>query len=124
MKPNPPHLALICCSFLAAFPALAQTPLSAPSKGTKGDFVKGEEGDLKQGERHPIGNANRKTSQSLWYLQPAEKWSQALPVGNGRLGAMVFGGVDTERLALNEESVWSGRPTQTDRAGAENHAYT
>ena len=57
-------------------------------------------------------------SQSLWYRQPAAKWSEALPVGNGRLGAMVFGGVDKERLALNEESVWSGQPTQTDRVGA------
>lgn len=57
-------------------------------------------------------------SQSLWYRQPAAKWSEALPVGNGRLGAMIFGGVDKERLALNEESVWSGQPTQTDRVGA------
>ncbi len=55
---------------------------------------------------------------TLWYRQPATKWSEALPVGNGRLGAMVFGGVDTERLALNEESVWSGQPIQTDRVGA------
>jgi alpha-L-fucosidase 2 len=55
---------------------------------------------------------------SLWYRQPAAKWSEALPVGNGRLGAMVFGGVNTERLALNEESVWSGQSTQTDRVGA------
>lgn len=39
-------------------------------------------------------------------------------MGNGRLGAMVFGGVDTERIALNEESVWSDQPTQTDRVGA------
>jgi hypothetical protein len=124
MNPNPPLLALICCSFLAAFPAPAETPLSAPSKGTKGALVKGEEGEIKQGECHPMGNTNFKASQSLWYLQPAEKWSQALPVGNGRLGAIVFGGVDTERLALNEDSVRSGRPTQTDRAGAENHAYT
>ncbi len=54
----------------------------------------------------------------LWYQQPAEGWHQALPVGNGRLGAMVFGGVETERLALNEESVWSGQPMQTDRVGA------
>ncbi len=57
-------------------------------------------------------------SRTLWYLQPAEKWSEAIPVGNGRLGAMMFGGVNTERLALNEESVWSGQPIQTDRAGA------
>lgn len=43
----------------------------------------------------------------LWYKSPANKWDDALPIGNGRLGAMVFGGVSTERLQLNEESVWS-----------------
>jgi alpha-L-fucosidase 2 len=44
----------------------------------------------------------------LWYLQPAERWLEALPLGNGRLGAMVFGGVKTERIALNETTLWSG----------------
>ncbi len=43
----------------------------------------------------------------LWYKQPAASWNEALPVGNGRLGAMVFGGVENERLQLNEETVWS-----------------
>jgi alpha-L-fucosidase 2 len=46
----------------------------------------------------------------LWYLQPAKQWIQALPVGNGRLGAMVFGGTEKERIQLNEETVWSGGP--------------
>ena len=45
---------------------------------------------------------------TLWYRQPAKRWLEALPVGNGRLGAMVFGGVTTERLALNESTFWSG----------------
>jgi alpha-L-fucosidase 2 len=44
----------------------------------------------------------------LWYRQPARNWNEALPAGNGRLGAMVFGGVDTERLQLNEETIWEG----------------
>jgi alpha-L-fucosidase 2 len=48
----------------------------------------------------------------LWYRQPAAQWVEALPVGNGRLGAMVFGGVATERLQLNEDTLWSG-PTPT-----------
>ena len=47
---------------------------------------------------------------TLWYRQPAEKWVEALPLGNGRLGAMVFGGPDKERLQLNEESLWAGEP--------------
>jgi len=46
----------------------------------------------------------------LWYRQPAQQWVEALPVGNGRLGAMVFGGVRVERLQLNEATLWSGGP--------------
>ncbi|MDP2471079.1 MAG: glycoside hydrolase family 95 protein [Candidatus Palauibacterales bacterium] len=46
----------------------------------------------------------------LWYDEPAAEWNQALPVGNGRLGAMVFGGVERERIQLNEETLWSGGP--------------
>lgn len=45
---------------------------------------------------------------TLWYAQPAAKWEEALPVGNGRLGAMIFGGIASERLQLNEITVWSG----------------
>ena len=44
----------------------------------------------------------------LWYRQPAKVWEEALPLGNGRLGAMVFGNVEAERLQVNEESVWYG----------------
>jgi alpha-L-fucosidase 2 len=44
----------------------------------------------------------------LWYRQPATEWNEALPVGNGRLGAMVFGGVVKERIQLNEDTVWAG----------------
>ncbi len=44
----------------------------------------------------------------LYYDRPAENWNEALPIGNGRLGAMVFGGTEVERLQLNEESIWSG----------------
>lgn len=47
---------------------------------------------------------------SLWYRQPASKWVEALPVGNGRLSAMVFGGVSQERLQLNEGTLWAGGP--------------
>ncbi|MBW7458615.1 glycoside hydrolase family 95 protein, partial [Paenibacillus sepulcri] len=46
----------------------------------------------------------------LTYDIPARLWTEALPVGNGRLGAMVFGGVDTERIGLNEDTLWSGGP--------------
>lgn len=46
----------------------------------------------------------------LWYTQPATKWEEALPIGNGRLGAMIFGTPETERLQLNEGTVWAGGP--------------
>src|SRR6266851_2794509 len=47
-------------------------------------------------------------SMILWYRQPATKWVEALPIGNGRLGGMVFGKVDTEHIQLNEDTVWAG----------------
>lgn len=50
------------------------------------------------------------TGSVLWYDQPASEWEQALPVGNGRLGAMVFGKHGEERVQLNEETLWSGGP--------------
>ena len=56
---------------------------------------------------------------TLWYSQPAASWErEALPIGNGRLGAMIFGGVGHERIALNEESVWSGSRTNWNREDA------
>ncbi len=61
-----------------------------------------------------------KSDQVLWYARPAESWVEALPLGNGRLGAMVFGGSETEELQLNEETVWGGGPhNNTNRLAAE-----
>ena len=51
----------------------------------------------------------------LWYDEPAAEWLEALPVGNGRLGAMIFGGAEKERIQLNEESVWAGPPVPEPR---------
>lgn len=50
----------------------------------------------------------------LWYRQPARNWNEALPIGNGRLGAMVFGKVSEELIQLNEETLWSGGPVNTN----------
>jgi alpha-L-fucosidase 2 len=47
---------------------------------------------------------------TLWYSKPAGQWVEALPIGNGRLGAMVFGGVDKERIQINEDTIWDGYP--------------
>lgn len=49
----------------------------------------------------------------LWYTKPAKVWTEALPVGNGRLGAMVYGGVQDELIQLNEGSLWTGGPVRT-----------
>jgi len=49
--------------------------------------------------------------EELWYDRPAEQWLEALPVGNGRLGGMVYGGIQTERIALSESTAWSGAPS-------------
>ncbi|HTM78959.1 MAG TPA: glycoside hydrolase family 95 protein [Devosia sp.] len=46
----------------------------------------------------------------LWYRAPAAEWTEALPIGNGRLGAMVFGGIEREHLQLNEDTLWTGGP--------------
>jgi alpha-L-fucosidase 2 len=56
---------------------------------------------------------NMDPSTMMWYDEPAEKWEHALPVGNGRLGAMVFGRWGEERIQLNEETYWSGGPYST-----------
>ena len=58
---------------------------------------------------------NRQTSTEdngykLWYDEPASNWNEALPIGNGRLGAMVFGGTENDQIQLNEETVWAGEP--------------
>jgi len=59
-------------------------------------------------------------SLQLWYPRPAEKWVEALPLGNGRLGAMVFGGITNEHVQFNEDTVWTGRPHEYHREGAVN----
>src|SRR5674476_1188647 len=54
----------------------------------------------------------------LWYSQPASVWEEALPIGNGRLGAMVFGGITEEHIQFNEETLWTGAPHDYSHEGA------
>ena len=54
----------------------------------------------------------------LWYTQPAKQWVEALPIGNGRLGAMVYGNPSREIIQLNESSVWGGQPYRNDNPSA------
>src|SRR6267142_808435 len=63
--------------------------------------------------------ASSSTPQSLiWFDTPAANFTESTPLGNGRLGAMMFGGVDEERIVLNENSVWSGSRQDADRPDA------
>ena len=55
---------------------------------------------------------------TLWFDKPATRFQQSLPLGNGRIGAMIFGGVAEERIVLNESSVWSGSREDADRPDA------
>ena len=57
----------------------------------------------------------------LWYNKPAQKWTEALPIGNGGLGAMIFGGGENDRIQFNEETLWNGSPNDYARKGAVQH---
>jgi alpha-L-fucosidase 2 len=59
-------------------------------------------------KKHSVSSEN-----VLWYDKPAENWNEALPLGNGRMGAMVFGGIEEEHLQLNENTLYSGEPSQS-----------
>jgi alpha-L-fucosidase 2 len=63
-------------------------------------------------------DAEEWSDMKLWYRQPAQKWTEALPVGNGRLGAMVFGGVKNENIQFNEDTLWTGQPHEYQHEGA------
>jgi alpha-L-fucosidase 2 len=58
------------------------------------------------------------SSLTLWYTKPAEKWVEALPIGNGRLAGMVFGGITNEHLQFNESTLWTGKPHEYQHEGA------
>lgn len=68
-----------------------------------------------------LGAADSVAASRLWYKSPADDWMKALPLGNGRIGAMVYGGDKCERIALNEISLWSGQhdDTSNDLCGRE-----
>jgi len=65
-----------------------------------------------------MDNRNGNGTQRLWYGEPADGWTEALPVGNGRLGGMVFGGTSEDVIALNEETLWSGHAKDQTNPGA------
>ncbi len=71
----------------------------------------------------PAQTASPDQANLLWYRQPAAAWTEALPIGNGRLAGMVFGGVQAERIQLNEETIWAGeKRDRNNPEGAKNLA--
>ena len=62
------------------------------------------------------GSPNDDNTQRLWYDKPASIWLEALPIGNGRLGGMIYGGTKIDQIQLNEDSFWSGGPHENNSA--------
>jgi alpha-L-fucosidase 2 len=87
------------------------------SKLTRREFVAGATALACAGE----AGAQETRELVLWFKKPAAKWTDALPIGNGRLGAMVFGGAKEERLQLNEDTLWSGAPRPWNNPDALKH---
>jgi alpha-L-fucosidase 2 len=79
-------------------------PYVSPKSGKQGEISLDKRDKL----RKPTGDMK------LWYEKPAKAWTEAMAIGNGRLGAMIFGKVNQERLQLNEDSVWYGGPVTGD----------
>ncbi|HYG21208.1 MAG TPA: glycoside hydrolase family 95 protein [Verrucomicrobiae bacterium] len=65
-----------------------------------------------------VAAAAQSNTLTLWYEQPAANWTEALPIGNGRMGAMIFGGITNERIQFNEDTLWRGEPHDYVREGA------
>ena len=69
----------------------------------------------------PFQSWSQDSQLKLWYNEPAEKWVEALPVGNGRLGAMVYGDPQEEVVQLNENTIWAGQPNRNDNPEAKKY---
>ncbi|MFG0287358.1 MAG: glycoside hydrolase N-terminal domain-containing protein [Rhodopirellula sp. JB044] len=100
-------LFIITAALFGSFPVSAARPIVDESNNPKADMGFTEDASP---PTEPL---------TLWYRKPATRWeTQALPVGNGRLAAMVFGGVNSERIQFNEETVWDGVPTDYNNPNA------
>ena len=72
----------------------------------------------------PLASRAQLADPVLWYQNPAKEWMEGVPLGNGRLGAVVFGGINKDRIALNEMTLWAGQrdDQQNDHCGPEHLA--
>ena len=100
MRPTNTLVAILLRAPLAGLHAAA-VPASAPVESPLPDAV-----------RPPA------SSSALWYRQPAKTWEEALPIGNGHLGAMVYGSAPIEQIQFNENTVWTGQPHSYAHEGA------
>jgi alpha-L-fucosidase 2 len=91
-------------------PAAGQSPVALPA--CQRSPYDGKAEAMPWADRASVSSAAPRPAGRLllWYRSPARDWYQALPIGNGRLGAMVFGGVADELLQLNEDTLWAGAP--------------
>jgi hypothetical protein len=85
---------------------------------TFSDFKTGIGNDNAHVQKNLAGNTSENKELVLWYKQPAANWNEALPIGNGRLGAMVYGIPEQENIQLNEETLWGGGPHRNDNPNA------
>jgi alpha-L-fucosidase 2 len=114
-------------AFLLA-PLLAQTPATAPDQPAPPPLPATERKAPEESkktylwlDRAPLGQPVQTApagARLLWYRQPAQEWTEALPLGSGRLGAMIFGGIADERHQLNVDSLWDGAPLNADNPKA------
>ena len=103
MSSKPSRRSVLMTAVAAAAGAIALPSGAEPARGANAP------------EANQAGGSDRWI---LWYDKPASQWVEALPVGNGRLGAMVFGDVGVERLQINDDTLWSGGPATWDRPDA------
>ena len=98
---------LICLLFIVQFSFAQnnQEPISGSERKTKINASWIDRAGFQGKGTKPKENKN-----VLWYRKSAKVWEEALPLGNGRLGAMIFGGVADERIQLNENTLWDGYP--------------
>ena len=68
-----------------------------------------------------VAEKNETTGVGIWFNQPATTWSEAIPIGNGTLGGMVYGGIESDTIKINEETLWSGGPRDLQNYDAINH---
>ena len=68
-----------------------------------------------------VTDKHETTGASIWFNQPATTWNEAIPIGNGTLGGMVYGGIESDTIKINEETLWSGGPRDLQNYDAINH---